>query len=451
MKAVLLSLLTLAAAVSPAVVVPCRIRVVEKESGWPVPLVQLVTVNGIRFVTDNAGVVAMGEPDLMDREVWFSVEGQGYGVPKDGFGNAGVRLTPRTGATRTIEVTRNVRARRLGRIGGSGLFAESEKCGDPPRGAESGEVGRDSVQCQPYGDGLFWLWGDTSLANYPLGVFNVTAARTPNPAFPRPEPPVDPGYRGFLDARGRPRGVMPPQGKGPVWIFGLVNVRDRAGAEHLGGVWSQIRGFCQPYRIGLCEWNPEKERFAVLDTIWNEASGAPRPERVPDVNHVRWTDPEGKRWILFGAPYPRLRIPDSYEAWRDTNDWETVHCPERRIAKRGGGHVESRGGQVVWSACRGKWVSLFHVPLDFGAVWYAEADAPTGPWRNAVKVLDHDNYTFYNVVIHAEYGPDAPYLVFEGTYTRLFAQKPVPTARYDYTQVLYRLDFADLDRKFPAR
>ena len=69
MKAVFLSLLTLAAAVSPAVVVPCRIRVVEKESGWPVPLVQLVTVNGIRFVTDNAGVVAMGEPDLMDREV----------------------------------------------------------------------------------------------------------------------------------------------------------------------------------------------------------------------------------------------------------------------------------------------------------------------------------------------------------------------------------------------
>lgn len=122
----------------------------------------------------------------MDREVWFSVEGQGYGVPKDGFGNAGVRLTPRPGATRTIEVTRNVRARRLGRIGGSGLFAESEKCGDPPRGAESGEVGRDSVQCQPYGDGLFWLWGDTSLANYPLGVFNVTAARTPNPAFPVP-------------------------------------------------------------------------------------------------------------------------------------------------------------------------------------------------------------------------------------------------------------------------
>src|SRR4051812_6670029 len=43
------------AAESPA---PCRIEVIEKNSGWPVPLVELRTTHSMRFVTDNAGVIA---------------------------------------------------------------------------------------------------------------------------------------------------------------------------------------------------------------------------------------------------------------------------------------------------------------------------------------------------------------------------------------------------------
>jgi len=34
-------------------------------------------------------------------------------------------------------------------------------------------------------------------------------------------------------------------------------------------------------------------------------------------------------------------------------------------------------------------------------------------------------------------------LLFEGTYTMQFADRPVPTARYDYNQILYRLDLDD--------
>src|SRR5687768_10577320 len=33
---------------------PCRIEVVDKESRWPVPLVELRTTHQARFVTDNA-------------------------------------------------------------------------------------------------------------------------------------------------------------------------------------------------------------------------------------------------------------------------------------------------------------------------------------------------------------------------------------------------------------
>ena len=37
----------------------------------------------------------------------------------------------------------------------------------------------------------------------------------------------------------------------------------------------------------------------------------------------------------------------------------------------------------------------------------------------------------------------SPVLLFEGTYTTSFADRPQPTPRYDYNQMLYRLDLDD--------
>src|SRR6266704_5040103 len=95
---------------------PCRIEVVEKGSGWPVPLVELRTTHHVRFVSDNAGVIAFDLPESMGRETWFDVIGHGYDVPKDGFGSRGVRLRPEPGSTLKVEVTRRIIAKRLGRL-----------------------------------------------------------------------------------------------------------------------------------------------------------------------------------------------------------------------------------------------------------------------------------------------------------------------------------------------
>ena len=66
-------------------------------------------------------------------------------------------------------------------------------------------------------------------------------------------------------------------------------------------------------------------------------------------------------------------------------------------------------------------------PSAFGEVWYAEADAPTGPWGSAVKILTHENYTFYNPRLHPEFTPtNSPILIFEGTYSQMFADRPPP-------------------------
>src|SRR6266404_5571522 len=91
---------------------PCRIEIVEKGSGWPVPLVELRTTHNLRFVSDNAGNIAFDAPELMGRETWFDIIGRGYEVPRDGYGSRGVRLTPQPGKILKAEVNRTIIAKR---------------------------------------------------------------------------------------------------------------------------------------------------------------------------------------------------------------------------------------------------------------------------------------------------------------------------------------------------
>ena len=96
-------------------------------------------------------------------------------------------------------------------------------------------------------------------------------------------------------------------------------------------------------------------------------------------------------------------------------------------------------------------MEYFGKPSAFGEVWYAEAETPAGPWGRTVKVLTHENYTFYNPRLHPEFtAPDSPILLFEGTYSKEFADHPNPTPRYDYNQILYRLDL-DVPALAPAQ
>ena len=79
-----------------------------------------------------------------------------------------------------------------------------------------------------------------------------------------------------------------------------------------------------------------------------------------------------------------------------------------------------------------------------GEVWYLESPTLIGPWNDARKIITHDNYSFYNVVQHPFFDQDGGRLIYlEGTYTRSFTNNPIATPRYDYNQVMYRLDLSD--------
>ena len=445
-RLVLMAVLTLAHAAIGAV--PCRIEVVDKQNGWPVPLVQLRTTHNVLFVTDNAGVIALDAPELMGREVWFDIIGHGYEVKPDGFGMRGVRLKPEPGKTLKVELNRVIVAKRLGRLTGAGLFAESQKLGRELDWAESGVFGSDSVQNAVHRGKMFWAWGDTTLPHYPLGIFDMSSATTAIRPLGSFEPPLRLKFDYFRDAAGKLRGVAKMPGSGPTWVSGYVSLPDKTGRERLCGSYMKIRNHLEVYEWGLCVWDESTEKFEPLRVVWTKSDQSPKAPVVPDGHPVFQKDDGGRAWVYFGNPLPFLRCPATFEVWQDSKTWEAL-TPQVSLASAADGKpVKPHSGSIAWNDFRGRWVTVFMEnfgkPSAFGELWYAEAASPTGPWGRAVKVLSHENYTFYNPRLHPGFTPtNSPVLLFEGTYTAEFADKPHPTPRYNYNQMLYRLDLDD--------
>lgn len=438
---------------------PFRIEVRDAENGWPVPMMELTTTHHVRFVTDNAGVIAFDLPELMQRETWFSVTGHGYEVAADGFRMRGVRLTPEPGGRAIVKVRRTNLAKRLGRITGAGLFAESQRFGEHLDEPESGVLGCDSVQVAAYRGGQFWLWGDTTVAHYPLGLFHTLGATTGERPLGRMTPPLSIRYEYFRDdASQRVRNIAQLPGDGPTWLSGLVSLPDAEGEEHLVACYDKIAPPLRVVERGLCEWDPAESRFEVVKVLWRlGVDGGEPPGSVPTGHAVfgrGYAESESATpTVMFGDPFPTLEMAARYEAWRAPDQWRSLEViGELRTSNWES--VRPHRGTIGWHPKREKWVTIFCQEGGdasyLGELWYAEADQPSGPWERLNKVVSHSRYTFYNPCLHLEWCDTEPgkdgqgVLLFEATYTSTFSKTESPTPRYDYNQVLYRLDLADL-------
>jgi hypothetical protein len=242
---------------------------------------------------------------------------------------------------------------------------------------------------------------------------------------------------------------------------------------------------------GIAIYDDEKERFEPLvrlplDTL-HFMRGQP----------VRHADAEGAYWY-FATPLTLLRCRDEYAALTDPARYEAFTCltpgarydpvaPSldrdsegrliyawkpgtglvlqkeqneviaRGLMKRGealiglrdasGKEVLAHAGTTAWNEYRKAWVVIVQEVWGTslcGEVWYAESPNLTGPWSPAVKIVTHDDYSFYNVAHHPFFDAEGGRLIyFEGTYTMTFSGTKTPTPRYDYNQVMYRLDLAD--------
>lgn len=482
-----------------------KIQVVDEATGRGVPLVELKTVSQQRFFTDSAGVAAIREPEFFGQTVFFSVSSHGYEFPKDGFGFRGKQIKIEPGGEATLKIKRLNIAERLYRVTGAGIYADSVLLGEKPPIAQpllnAQVTGSDSVITAIYRGKLHWFWGDTNRPKYPLGLFHVPGATSQLPKDGGLDPAVGVNLDYFVGDDGFAKAMCQMPGEGPTWAGGLTVLNDSDGRERMFCGYLKVRGNFDVYERGIAEFDDERRQFVQRQKFAKDVplypDGHPLRHTVDGVEYVYFSEAaavmrvratveafndlsqyEGFTCLTPGSR-PRLTPASSGRA-SNANDltverdstgqvvwgWKRDTAPIRwalqeKLLKNGqlkpdevwlkiddadsGKPVIAHAGSVTWNEHRRRWVSIFTQHFGsslLGEIWYSEADAPEGPWRKATKIVTHDKYSFYNPKQHA-YFSVGRFLFFEGTYTHTFSGNTDQTPRYDYNQIMYRLDLDD--------
>ena len=468
------------------------IKVVDDETDRGVPLVELKTVNNIRYYTDSAGIVAFSEPGLMNQTVFFHVKSHGYEYPKDGFGYRGTRLNITPGGEATLKIKRINLAQRLYRVTGAGIYRDSILVGAPvpiKQPVLNGQVfGSDSVVNTIYKGKIYWFWGDTNRPSYPLGNFHVPGAVSQLPLDGGLDPEVGVNLEYFVDDSGfaRPTAQMP--GQGPTWINGLVTLRDDNGRERLLATYVKVEPPLTIYQRGLAEFNDQTGQFDKR--VEFDLQSPLSPEGHP-IKHQ-----EGRfEYVYFANPFPLVRVRATPDHLCDLSQYEAYTCLKKgslansiKVERTGtalsygwktdtipytpklqaslikDGHIKPEealfqltdetakritmhGGSVYWNDYRQRWIMIgleaFGTSV-LGEIWYAEAEQLVGPWTNARKIVTHEKYSFYNPKQHPMFDQEGGRVIFfEGTYTNMFSGNDDQTPRYNYNQIMYKLDLSD--------
>jgi hypothetical protein len=456
----------------------------DRATGRGVPLVRLALA-GEQLWSDSNGLVAYCNPDRLGQRLLVEASSHGYEPASD-------MLELTAGGQATLALQRVNVAERLYRITGQGIYRDSVLLGrDVPLAAPAldGEVmGQDTVQTAVYQGKVFWVWGDTNRPGYPLGNFHTSSAWSalPEQGGLPPSAGVDLDY--FVDDSGFSKQMAPPStvpGDGVTWLGSMIAVPDAAGQERLFARYALVpSGTLAASETGLVRFDDAQALF-VKALAFPTTSG-----RMPDGHPTRVLH-EAREYVYYQPP---LRIPATAEALLDPSRYEAFTAlaygqsdrferdadgtlvydwkPDTGYVTRAAleaadvhpdqaldGHLrDPDGGEPIdahgatsrtWNAYRQRFSEIVQQlggdSSFMGEIWYAEGDTPMGPWVYARKVVTHEDYTFYNPRQHPFFDQqDGRRIYFEGTYVTTFAsQNAVPTPRYDYNQVMYRLDLDD--------
>ena len=404
----------------------CIVRVTDAATGRGVPLVELKLPNEVKYWTDSAGIAALRETAFAAREVFVAVSAHGYEFPKETVLGRGVNLTLKPGTQLDLQVRRTMIAERLYRLTGEGIYRDSVLAGlaTPIRDPilDEGQVlGQDTAVETLYRGKLYWIWGDTTGPTF--WNFSVTGATSELPERGGLDPASGVDYRYFTGPNGRVKAMLPLPRKGLVWIEGLFTVEDPEGNERLLATYTRQPGLKPPDECGVAVFDDGKEEFSA----WFQYPCQPESHRSS--HPIRYRDGGREYWYL----YPWLRVPNDWNSIRDVSQWQRreFHPPPNG----------KRVSAVAWNAYRKRFVLLME---NTGEVWYAEAERPEGPYGTAVKIVEHNQYNFYNVVQHPLFEQQGGRVIyFEGTYTDAFSGAKEKTPRYNYNQIMYRLRLDD--------
>ncbi len=469
------------------------IRVIDDESERGVPLVELKTVNDVSYWTDSAGYVAINEPGWVGQSVFFHVASHGYEYPADGFGYRGVRLTVQPNQQAVIKLPRKNIAERLYRVTGEGIYRDSVLLGkatpiDEPL-LNAGVLGSDSVLTAVFRNKLYWFWGDTNLPNYPLGNFHSPGATSDLPSHGGLSPNVGINLNYFTNKNGYAKPACKMPGDGPTWIQGLTVLGgDDPTTQTMFAGYAKIKAPLEAYERGVAQWDDDTKEFVHRVTF-------PKSQQAYPMGHPVLSAENGTNYIYYCHPLPLVRVRAKQDAILDPTQYETYSfiqdgSDERNVTidrDRDGALVwkwrrnailptreleeqlvrrellaederafrmRTRGSDrrwtlhtssIAWNEYRNCWVMI---GLEaggensyLGEVYYLEASSLQGTWSPAIKIVTHDQHTFYNPRLHEMLSEDdGRILYFEGTYTRTFSASANATPRYDYNQIMYRLE-----------
>ena len=410
---------------------PFAIQVVDSVTGRGVPLVELRAANQRAWYTDSNGVAAISDAWCMGRDVFFQIRSHGYTFEEKGIVDGpGKKLHVMSGGRATLRIRRDNIAERLYRITGAGIYQDSVEAGfavpirQPLLNAKVS--GQDTAVAIPYRGRIYWFWGDTNgPANWNFNVAGATAS-----AAVDPERGIDLEY--FTGPDGFARGMFPMDQPGPVWLEGLMTVRDPAGRERLLATYTRVKDLATMAERGIALFDDTAGEFRVLARFESRRGHrSSHPVRVVS---------GGKAWWYL---YPTYRVPDDWNAVQREGAYEAYVCEGAECAWKAGGRFVPTGevGSFAWNAFRGKWI---RISGSRGDIFYAEAERPEGPWGCGKRIVQHDRYNFYNPVHHPFLDRDGGRVIyFEGTYTKAFVNGAVPTPLYDYNQILYKLSLDD--------
>lgn len=302
-----------------------ELHVVDASTGRGIPLVELITVDDVVYVTDSAGRVALDEPAFDGQTVFFRLRSPGYTGPRDDFGIEGVRIVVTPGGSQEIRLERQNVAERLYRVTGRDIYRDSlllrrEVPVLAPLGAGL-VVGQDSVQAAIYRGRMYWFWGDTNRLSYPLGLFRTAGAVSELPNGGGLQAARGIGLEYFVGEDGFARAMVRlAEPEGVVWIDGLTVISDAAGAERLVCSYSRRRGLETPLEQGHLLWNDKDEVFEKLaelplEDTWRLLRGHPVREVI-----------DGREYLVCGNPFPTVRVPARLESLLDAGEWEAWTC-----------------------------------------------------------------------------------------------------------------------------
>jgi hypothetical protein len=274
-------------------------------------------------------------------------------------------------------------------------------------------------------------------------------------------------------------------------MAGLVSVKDSGGTERLFAGYAKVDVTAKPIEAGVSKFNDLTQMFERVVTDYNE-EGFVRPD-----GHAFKFQHGMSSYVYYPG---RLRIPATAEAMVDRKQYEQFsaygadgspdlvkapdgtlqyafrpgakHVTSDALTAAGVGADQSLDGHTsdvvsgkdvtliaasqAWNRHRARFLQIAQQQLGdssaLGELFHAEADTPMGPWVYARKIITHDKYTFYNPFLHPEFDLNGGRTIFlEGTYTSFFAgPQVIPTPRYDYNQIMYRLNLEDTRLVLPV-